>query len=500
MSVTTPQRPPYLTPDHLSASAPEVRLLLICHAEGLQNRYSDLIHDQQASVESGLTAFGWEQTNLLAQWLSNHEKVDVLISAPMLRSRLTAQRLGQALSLPVTVHNGLPGRFAPGVDLPHAVSGQDRSIAHFVPALLPGDDSPYAQYTRALVAALDGILQEQWGKTVAVVLSGNGVGTAVRHFSGAHQLSIAVNHTGITELRRQDGLWTLLYLNRREHLPAASVPALRARAEAQVSVLADDFSTEVAQVAQSYNRIVLPATDPLAGERLHRYKHLLKFAQIPPESIVLDLGTGPGMLALTLAAQGAKEVVGIDVSPIMLESAEYFRLASTNPGAANVSFRLAPAQALPFRDERFDAVICRLLLNHSHRPQQILAESVRLLKRGGVFILADLLSADDPVKRATQNAIEERRNPSHVAARSSDQYRRLVLAAGLVIESEQVVSFEREMEEWLSDMQTESANRSVVREMIEAGLETDAAGLSARRQGNRLVFEQRFFYLKARKA
>jgi hypothetical protein len=35
--------------------------------------------------------------------------------------------------------------------------------------------------------------------------------------------------------------------------------------------------------------------------------------------------------------------------------------------------------------------------------------------------------------------------------------------------------------------------------MLEAGLETDAAGLNVRRRGNKLYFDQRLFYLKARK-
>ena len=122
-------------------------------------------------------------------------------------------------------------------------------------------------------------------------------------------------------------------------------------------------------------------------------------------------------------------------------------------------------------------------------------EAARLLKHGGCLIIADLLSVDDPVKRATQNAIEEKRNASHVAAFSADQYRKLVTGAGLTIDGEQVVTFERELEEWLNDLQTEQSVRSVVREMIEAGLETDAAGLHARRRGDKIYFEQRLFYL-----
>ena len=80
---------------------------------------------------------------------------------------------------------------------------------------------------------------------------------------------------------------------------------------------------------------------------------------------------------------------------------------------------------------------------------------------------------------------------------SAEQYRKLVVGAGFAIEAEQVAVFERELEEWLDDMYAEPETRTVVREMIEAGLETDAAGLHARRQGDKLFFEQRLFYIKA---
>ncbi|HMN30415.1 MAG TPA: hypothetical protein PKE45_19850, partial [Caldilineaceae bacterium] len=122
---------------------------------------------------------------------------------------------------------------------------------------------------------------------------------------------------------------------------------------------------------------------------------------------------------------------------------------------------------------------------------------VRVLRPGGMLVLADLLAADDPVRRATQNTIEARRNSSHIAMYTAEQYRRLLSNAGLSIENEAVAVFERELEDWLSDIQSDPGNRAVVREMVEAGLETDATGLKVRRQGGKLIFDQRMFYLKA---
>ncbi|MEJ5248200.1 methyltransferase domain-containing protein [Caldilinea sp.] len=474
-----------------------MRLLLICHAEGMQNRYTGLVQRGESIADSGLTAFGWEQTTQLAQWLATHETIDVLYSAPLLQSRLTAQRIGQTLGLPVTVNERIPGRFPSDLALPGMWDRNERTILHFDPPASIPPDSPYGIYLHSLIEELDAIIQANWGKSIAIVLSGNAVATTVRHFAGAHGLPIAVSHTAITELRRQDGVWSLVYVNRREHLPVGMAPAPRQRTATLNVDNGGEIAQDIARIVAAYGRASLQTNPPRNAKRIQRLQHLLKFAQLPKGLSVLDVGCGSGELSLLLAEEGAREVVGIDISPAMLEAAEFMRLSSRSPAAARVSFRLAPAHALPFRDERFDAAVCRLVLHHNHRPQLILEEIARVLKHGGVLILADLLSTDDPVKRATQNAIEEKRDPSHVAIFSAEQYRKLVVGAGFAIEAEQVAVFERELEEWLDDMYAEPETRTVVREMIEAGLETDAAGLHARRQGDKLFFEQRLFYIKA---
>lgn len=69
---------------------------------------------------------------------------------------------------------------------------------------------------------------------------------------------------------------------------------------------------------------------------------------------VLDIGTGDGRLAFGVAAAGARRAVGVDPDPVALRAA---RRTARGLGAANVSFRLAAAQDLPFRAERFDIAV-----------------------------------------------------------------------------------------------------------------------------------------------
>ena len=275
------------------------------------------------------------------------------------------------------------------------------------------------------------------------------------------------------------------------------------------TIWAPDEDENLALIAQVYNGVASDIAAPSeeqtdreqveqnqAGQRA-RVHHFLNWARLAEGKRVLDIGSGTGTLALAIADNGAQEVVGADISLAMLEQAEYWRLNNLSPSRNHVSYRLAPAQLLPFPEERFDVVICRMVMHESHKPEKIIRESVRVLKPGGLFILADLLSDDDAVKRATQNAIEERRKPCHVAARNTEQYRQLLEGAGLILEQEEAVVFERELEDWLRDIPAHLSDGTAVREMFEASMETDAAGINARRQGGGLVFDQRLFYIRA---
>lgn len=69
--------------------------------------------------------------------------------------------------------------------------------------------------------------------------------------------------------------------------------------------------------------------------------------------------------------------------------------------------------------------------------------------------------------------------------------------AKLTLEAETVAVYEQDLEEWLTDLQSNPATRGVVRQMMEAGVETDAAGLHVRRHSGKLVFDRRLIYVKA---
>jgi ubiquinone/menaquinone biosynthesis C-methylase UbiE/broad specificity phosphatase PhoE len=466
---------------------PEMRVLLICHAEDMHDRY-----DHLGNENSGLTARGWEQADLLATWLQTHEAVDGLVSDVLLQCRLTAQRLGQALGMPVTVQRDLPACATPSVNSSAPPQNGMRGLASGLKITGP-EVSPSEQ---ELVGALDRLIEQHWGTTLALVTCPGNITALLRYLVGGQQVYVRIDPTGLSELCFTEGRWRMSYMNRTPHLPS---PVVVPRAPRQEVAPPPEEVEDLSGIIRVYRRV---ASSDLERKRLEdqpRVRGFLNFLKLPPDQRILDVGTGNGLLPLMLAETGASVVVGIDISPEMLEQAEFLRLSQPGAASERVSFRLAPIQSLPFRDESFDTVTCRLVLNHSTKPARLIREMVRVLRPGGTLVLAELLSADNPVKRATQNAIEERRNPSHAAARGAEQYDKLVTDAGLSIEAREVVALERELDEWLAAYATDKADAAIVREMIEAGLETDAAGIHARRQGATLVFEQRMYYLKATK-
>jgi SAM-dependent methyltransferase len=94
---------------------------------------------------------------------------------------------------------------------------------------------------------------------------------------------------------------------------------------------------------------------------------------------VLDYGCGAGENAVLAASHGAR-VVGVDISPELIELAEK-RLAAHNL-AENAEFRVGSAHDLPVEDESIDIVFGNAILHHLDLKLAS-KEVFRVLKKGG---------------------------------------------------------------------------------------------------------------------
>ena len=101
---------------------------------------------------------------------------------------------------------------------------------------------------------------------------------------------------------------------------------------------------------------------------------LLDAAGVGPGVRVLDVATGPGYAAGRAAERGAR-AVGVDIAAGMVEIAR-----RAHP---ELEFRVGDAEALPFGDAEFDAVVGNFVLLHLGRPERAVAEAARVLAPGG---------------------------------------------------------------------------------------------------------------------
>jgi ubiquinone/menaquinone biosynthesis C-methylase UbiE len=122
------------------------------------------------------------------------------------------------------------------------------------------------------------------------------------------------------------------------------------------------------------------------GRRRKVYDELIAAIAPPPGGHVLDVGCGPGFLAKRLASVvgPAGRVEGIDPSQEVIDHAR-------RRAAANTTFSVGDAQALPYEDQCFDYVFCTLVLHHLPREDrtQALREICRVLKPGGMVLIGD---------------------------------------------------------------------------------------------------------------
>ncbi len=218
-----------------------------------------------------------------------------------------------------------------------------------------------------------------------------------------------------------------------------------------------------------------------------RLQKLVQAVSPDANARVLDVACGPGYVALAFA-EVCREVVGIDLTPEMLEVAESHR---RNRQIANASFQLGAAEKLPFRNQEFDVVVSRLALHHWQAPRRIIAEMARVCRRGGTIALEDLVTSEHARRASLHNRIEKLRDPSHTKALSASGLVQVLAAAKLEIVSIHSGELVQDAERWMQTSRTPENVARKVRALLEQDEQHDLSGLSPFRADGRLHFRHK---------
>lgn len=121
--------------------------------------------------------------------------------------------------------------------------------------------------------------------------------------------------------------------------------------------------------------------------------HPVRYADLRAGETVLDVGSGAGIdtLLAALAVGPTGRVIGLDMTPEMLERA---RANAEALEIRNAEFREGLMEAMPFEDASVDVVITNGVLNLSTRHSRALAEMMRVLRPGGRLAVADLVMTE----------------------------------------------------------------------------------------------------------
>ena len=161
----------------------------------------------------------------------------------------------------------------------------------------------------------------------------------------------------------------------------------------------------------------------------------------PAEGVtVLDVATGGGHVANRLREAGAT-VVTVDPAPGMQ--------ADTT----------APAEALPFADDSFDAVACRVAAHHFADVLQAVKEMARVAKQRVVI-------CDNTFVSESSEEADRLRDPSHVRNYGIAEWHSFFELAGLEVVAEEFMQRPLEIEPWLDRAGTPDADRPRVRELL----------------------------------
>jgi ubiquinone/menaquinone biosynthesis C-methylase UbiE len=196
-------------------------------------------------------------------------------------------------------------------------------------------------------------------------------------------------------------------------------------------MLADAILSRLVAAGKDPSRLTIDDLAPIDEFHVRGRKATLELAdrmEIDPQARVLDLGSGLGGPARTLAQVFGCQVVGIDLTPALCEAAA--AMSGWVGLAGKVSFEQGDATALDCEPRSFDAVMTIHAAMNVAAKDAMYAGAHRALKPGRIFAIYDILQGDGgdvlyPVPWARDASI------SHLA--TAAQMRELLHGAGFSI-------------------------------------------------------------------
>lgn len=157
---------------------------------------------------------------------------------------------------------------------------------------------------------------------------------------------------------------------------------------------------------------------------------MISWAESKGDEILLDIATGTGFTAFAFAPHVAN-VTALDITLEMIDQA---KAIARNKKIMNTFFQVGESDRLPFKDNIFNIVTCRIAAHHFVDVRGFLSEVKRVLVPAGRFLFVDSCSPEDKEINRWHNHIEKLRDPSHVTNYLPSAWKGMIEESGMVIE------------------------------------------------------------------
>lgn len=161
----------------------------------------------------------------------------------------------------------------------------------------------------------------------------------------------------------------------------------------------------------------------------------------------LDVATGGGHVARRLREAG-------------------FQVVSCDPAPGMRPDVVCRAESLPFADQSFDLVVCRIAPHHFEDVRAAVGEMTRVSR--GLVLVEDNLSCDEVSEQA-----DRLRDPTHVRNYSEEEWRALLAEAGLEIEEAERYDKRVPVGDWLERVECRGEDAARVRELLAERIDDD---------------------------
>ncbi len=210
------------------------------------------------------------------------------------------------------------------------------------------------------------------------------------------------------------------------------------------------------QVAANYTSSQVHAKGP-------DLQAIVKHAKLTGSETVLDAGCGAGHASFAVAPHAAA-VTAYDFTAAMLEQV---RKNAAERGLANIQTEIGSASALPFDDASFDRVISRYSAHHWAEPIVALREFHRVLKPGGLLLIADVVAPETPTEDTFLQAIELLRDISHVRDHSQAQWLTMFNQTGFDADVQFTWEIALTFDDWVKRMATPAQHIAMLKTLID---------------------------------